>query len=304
MNRSRKFFLILLFFAMSPAFANLRAPWSINRYPAYSIPKVNELLVVLKEELVFHCDKVYKGDGDLSQLKEKKCQVEVVYFIQSNKNVTHTIDFVLPSEEPVSIYFNNSLLENTPSNIISLSDLEKEGYRLSDLCRYCNETINQLYSVPFISKFQTGINTIRIIYKQPLSASEFSYGYFQSSKWIHGFAYELWPLKGWKLDKDFQLKVKFTTEVGGFFQRMFNRKVLISCNGLDLRYSKNPNIPSKKNIESEKYDDFYKYNQNLNPQYNLTNSSKSYIENNKLVYELNLKEMFPDRLNCYFGDEK
>lgn len=289
---------------LNPVFANLRAPWSISRYPSYSLPFVSSQLIVLKEDLVFICDKTFEGDGDLSKIKEQSCNVEATYFIQSNTNVAHTLEFVLPSEKPVSIFVNDSSIENTNSKVLQLTDIEKEGYRLSDLCRYCDENINQLYTVPFSAKFQTGSNTIRVTYKQPLSTSEIGYGYFQSSKWMHSFGYELWPLKEWKLDANFEMKIKFTTEVGGVWDRLVKRKIVAACNGIDLRFKAKPNLPLKKSLGANGYDEFYTYNQNLNPKYNLSEFSKMSTENNRLVYELTLKEIFPDRLNCYFGHEK
>ena len=304
MIKSKLFFLFCLFVFYNPIFANLRAPWSVSRYPSYSLPFVSSQLLVLKEDLVFTCDKTFEGDGNISKIKEQSCDVEVTYFIQSNTNVAHTLEFVLTSEKPVSIFVNDSSIENTNSKVLQLTDIEKEGYRLSDLCRYCDEKINQLYTVPFVAKFQAGSNTIRVVYKQPLSISEIGYGYFQSSKWMHSFAYELWPLKDWKLDKNFEMKIKFTTEVGGVWDKLVKRKIVAGCNGIDLRFKTKPNLPLKKSLGANGYDEFYTYNQNLNPKYNLAEFSKVRTENDRLIYEINLKETFPDRLNCYFGHEK
>lgn len=62
------------------------------------------------------------------------------------------------------------------------------------------------------------------MYEQPLSVSEISHGYFQSSKWSNSFAYELWPLREWKLDSKFEMNIKFTTEVGNAWSRFWGKR--------------------------------------------------------------------------------
>jgi hypothetical protein len=214
------------------------------------------------------------------------------------------MEFILPSEKTVSVSVNDSSPEKVNPIFLKVSDLEKEGYRLSDLCKFCNETINKLYTVSFNSKFKMGVNIIRVEYEQPLAISESSYGYFRTSKWINGFAYDLWPLREWKLDPKFEMNVKFTTEAGNAWNRFFSQKLVAECRGMDLRFITRPGTPFKKEIGANGSNEYYKYNQNLHPFYNLNDSSKTYYENDKLIYELNLKEKFPDRLNCYFGHDR
>ena len=78
MIKSKLFFLFCLFVFYNPIFANLRAPWSVSRYPSYSLPFVSSQLLVLKEDLVFTCDKTFEGDGNISKIKEQSCDVEVL----------------------------------------------------------------------------------------------------------------------------------------------------------------------------------------------------------------------------------
>lgn len=295
-------FLLILFFTVNTAFANMRAPWVINRYPSYSITKTNGELSVLSEDLIFNCDRVYEGDGDLSKILEKKCNVEAVYKIESNVAVKLNFEFVLPSEKNIWASINHSNEEMVQAKKIKLSDLEKEGYRLSDLCRFCEAEVNSLYTATFSGNLNIGENEIRVKYEQPLSATEVSYGYFKKSKWSNGFSYELWPLKEWKFDSNFKIKIKFTTEVGGVFSRFFSDKIAADCRGLDLRFKKSP-TPFKKETDANGFNEYYNYNQNSNPYY-LFKNSKTYYEKDKLIYELTLTDKFPDRLQCFFGNEK
>ncbi len=296
-------FVICLLFSANAVFANLRAPWVVNRYPSYALSNPNTQLVVLKENLEFNCNKPYAGDGNLTKIMGQSCKVEVVYFIQSTADASYTLEFILPSDKLISTSVNDLHAEDSKPNLLNISDLEKEGYRLSDLCAFCETAINKLYTASFKAKFISGLNTIRIKYEQPLSVTEISHGYFQSSKWSNAFAYELWPLREWKLDSKFEMNIKFTTQVGSTWSRFFNTKITAECRGLELRFVKSPGSPFKKQMGSNGFDDYYKYNQNLNPNYTFTNG-KTYYDKDNLVYELSLKENFPDRLSCYFGHER
>ncbi len=298
------FFLICIILSANALLANLRAPWVVNRYPSYALAISNPSLIVLKENLEFKCDPVYEGDGDLSLIVNKNCKVEAVYFIQSTVNMNYPLEFILPSEKIVTTSVNDSASEIAKPILLTISDLEKEGYRLSDLCKFCEENINKLYAASFNANFIIGANTIRVQYEQPLAVTEISHGYFQSSKWSNSFAYELWPLREWKLDTNFEMNIKFTTKVGSAFSRFFGKKIKAECRGLDLRFVKMPSATFKKQSGENGFKNFYEYNQNLNPNYIFTSNSKNYYDKDNLVYELSLKEKFPDRLSCYFGHEK
>lgn len=302
-NMFRIKLLLLFIFTSSTLLANMRSPWVINRYPSYSLTKTNTELKVLKEDLNFYCDRVYEGDPNYESLLDKKCKVEVAYTIQSNKDAKLYFEFILPSEKDVFVSINNENENIAQTKAILVSDTEKEGYRLSDLCRFCEKTINSLYSASFSGKMTTGENIIKLRYDQPLAVSEISYGYFKSSKWSNSFSYELWPLKEWKLDPNFKITIKFSTEVGGYFERFYSEKISADCRGIDLRFSKIPSDPFKKEIGSNGFKEYYEYNQNLNPMYLLKDSKTSY-EKNRLVYELSFTDKFPDRLQCFFGKEK
>jgi hypothetical protein len=298
------FFLFFFILSTNAIFANLRAPWVVNRYPSYSLASSNPTLVVLKENLEFNCDPIYEGEGNLSRIVEKNCKVEAVYFIQSAADVSYPLEFILPSGKNVITTVNDLEPQTTKPTEITISDLEKEGYRLSDLCKFCEERINKLYTATFTAKFALGSNKIRVQYEQPLAITEVSHGYFQSSKWSNAFSYELWPLRDWKLDPKFEMKIKFTTKVGGAFSRLFGNKVKAECRGLDLRFVKTPSPTFKKQSGENGFKNFYEYNQNLNPYYIFTTESKTYYESENLIYELSLKDKFPDRLACYYGHDK
>lgn len=295
------FFLV---FSTNGVFANLRAPWVVNRYPSYSIASSNSSLIVLKETLDFKCDPIYEGDGNLSRIIEKNCKVEAIYFIESAADSSYPLEFILPSDKNVITSVNEMDSQTTKPLELTISDIEKEGYRLSDLCNFCEEKMNKLYNAKFTAKFVKGSNKIRVQYEQPLAITEISHGYFQSSKWSNSFSYELWPLKGWKLDPGFEMKIKFTTKVGGAVSRFFGKKVNAECRGIDLRFVKYPS-PTFKNQSGENgFKNFYEYNQNLNPYYTFTSDSKTYYETDNLIYELSLTDKFPDRLTCFYGHER
>lgn len=67
---------------------------------------------------------------------------------------------------------------------------------------------------------------------------------------------------------------------------------------------KSPSATFKSQSGENGFKAYYEYNQNLNPNYILSSGSKTYYESDNLVYELSLKEKFPDRLSCFFGQER
>jgi hypothetical protein len=290
-----------IFISTTYIWSNMRAPWMINRYPSYTIISKNKSLIVLKEDLNFNCDSLYEGKGELKKILEKKCDVTAVYWINSENEETYSFEFVLPSRKIVSVDINEDLSEKISPKPFNISDLEREGYRLSNLCQFCESEVNHLFTIQFNSKIHVGTNRIQVKYEQPLSISESSYGYFTSSKWFNGFDYELWPLHEWNIDPKFELKIKFTTEVGNAWTRFINKSLDVGCIGLDLAFDKYPGVPFQKEMGSNGVETYYKFSSDRSIKYN--NISKIHYEKNNLVYELVLDRKFPDRLNCYFGKE-
>lgn len=181
---------LIMMFTLSMAFctsayANLRAPANFYHAPSFSLnaPKAQGLIVE-KEKLDMDCDYGY-------------CNVQAVYFIQSNKSQKLAFEFVLPANTPVEANVQGTLCPTTVTKDNSQTWKSQDGF-FHGL---------PLYQAAFSGDVGIGKNTITIKYRQPLTILERSYGYFIHSRSIGQFTYQLAPLKEWTLADDFSLQV-------------------------------------------------------------------------------------------------
>ena len=214
------FSLLLLLPAALPA--NLRAPWQIQTFPAFSLLPGSKIggLTVLGETLEFQCGSLYEGEPDLDRLQKSACKVKAAYRISSERPADAGLEFVGPSAEGFTALVNGK--PSAPA--VSAIPMQKENaakYGSYPVCRFCSSEDVSLFAVRFRASLGAGENTIIVSYTQPLSSDEVSYGYFKDSRWAQGFDYELWPLKEWKLAPDFRMHVRITSPRPGFWARMF-----------------------------------------------------------------------------------
>jgi len=154
-------------------------------------------LTVTKEELKFNC-------------KNTLCNVTAVYFIQSQSILTEKLKFIAPlrgSKPLISISGRHIPIDKTEQLILNIQSQEKDHFQYQH--RYENR-------YAFTAKFQSGLNVLKVNYRQPMSmytASSFGVYPFLSRKYNHYFAYYLYPLKSWQLSPDFQLSIQVSAEM-------------------------------------------------------------------------------------------
>jgi hypothetical protein len=241
MNRIRLFSgLLLLLPAALPA--NLRAPWHIQPFSAFSLMPAGRVqgLTVLGETLEFNCQALFEGDADADKLRASACMVKAAYRFKSGSSANAALEFVGPSAEGLTVHVNGELTASAVSRI----EMERNAaarYAAYPACRHCASDEMPLYSAKFKAAFHSGENEIAISYTQPLSSREVSYGYFQTSKWEQGFEYELWPLKEWNLSPDFQMQVRIRSPKPGIMARLFGDNHPWNCSGVHL--GRRPPLP-------------------------------------------------------------
>lgn len=226
--------------------ANLRAPWQIQPFPAFSLMPGGPVpgLTVLGETLEFQCDSLYQEDPDPEKLLASSCRVKAAYRISSRGRAQAGLDFIGPSAQGMTVLVNGkpSVSEVTK---IPMTREAAARYGAYPVCRHCAGDEPTLYSAKFKASFETGENIVTVAYLQPLASNEISYGYFQSSKWAQGFDYELWPLKEWTLAPDFKLTVSISSPKPGLLGRLFKDPNPWKCSGVSL--GRRPPLPLSAN---------------------------------------------------------
>ena len=294
---------ILLYFfvltSLTTALANMRAPYTQERFPSYPLSSVSDQFIVKKETLNFACPQVFQNSSKSQKLTSLTCKVLATYEIQSNLSGKYELQFVSTSQQETTVTVNTEIpLKVTPQKFL-VKETDLEIYRLSNHCTFCKEP-NELFTVTFSTVFQKGTNHISIEYFQPVSSQESDYGYFKDGKWTHSFMYELWPLKEWKLADNFTMQLTFSTITGGVLERFWNKTVDASCSGIDLQYTEYPPSIAKKG--ERKLENYLKHNLSESGIDILKENSQSYHKEDKLIYEITLSKNFPDRLKCSYGN--
>lgn len=240
MNRVR---LLLVSFLLLPAAlpANLRAPWQIQPFPAFSLMPGSPVqgLTVLGETLDFQCDSLYEDDPDPEKLQAAACRVKAAYRISAKNRTQAGLEFIGPSAQGMTVLVNGKPSVSEVSKIPMPREAAAR-YAAYSVCRHCGREESFLYSAKFKASFEPGENIVAVVYLQPLASDEISYGYFQSSKWAQGFDYELWPLKEWTLAPDFQLRISISTPKPAWW-KLFAAKNPWTCSGVSL--GKRPPLP-------------------------------------------------------------
>lgn len=221
-----------------------RAVAYISPFPSFAIVSKAAGLIVTGETLVFECGHLYEGEPDAGRLQNSFCRVSAEYRVTSVQAVDAGFEFIGPSEDAVGIEINGKPAESKSSRLqLSRDDAARIG--IHPACRHCavpdDENSQPLFSVLFSGALIPGANVIRVTYKQPLASDEISYGYFQISLWAQGFSYELWPLREWKLDPAFKMKIEIRSARAGFFARLAGNQKEWQCRG--MIFSRRPSLP-------------------------------------------------------------
>ena len=113
---------------------------------------------------------------------------------------------------------------------------------------------------------------IQITYLQQLSALERDHGSFKKGRYVHRLQYELWPLKGWKLNPKFRLhlEVKLRRDAPSWWKRTFGTVTSMACG----KQGKGQPVTVRPKQQGA-----------------------------YLVLAARMGKQFPDRLTCRFGDK-
>ena len=127
--------LFLLFFssicAVTAVYANMRQRWQVDRYPSY-FPQSVPGTTVDSEDLNFMCDLAYEGDADWSEMQKRGCNVRALYAITTKIERGVALEFILPSEDPVTVFINGEKVK-VDSREIVMTDTTRRAYRLSEV---------------------------------------------------------------------------------------------------------------------------------------------------------------------------
>ena len=101
--------------------------------------------------------------------------------------------------------------------------------------RMVKEAAGRMYVTQFSASLQSENNTVRVTYQQPLSLREYDWGGFwnRNGRFLQSIAYELSPLKGWKLADDFQIRVELTASTSGLWKKLRGRSKTLVLYGSD-----------------------------------------------------------------------
>ncbi len=180
--------------------ANMRAPYHREYRSSSGLTRI-EGVTLLSEKISFEFDRYFTGNAGAVSGETNYCTVKAVYRVISDINSDTQFEFISPSAEAASAMVNNL------TSSVSVNELEKtpESSQESWAMFY-----RDLYSLKFSGNLKDGENTISVTYRQPLSVSEISYGYFRKSRWSTGAAYEFAPIKEWKRAGSFNAEVELS----------------------------------------------------------------------------------------------
>lgn len=233
-------FVLFVFISGGSVFANMRAPY-FQWYRSSQVLKIsgNEC-TVLSEKIVFECEVPAKGK--LSSVIDKtfRSRVEAEYAVQSDEKQNVRLDFILPSKTPLGISVNGLTVPCDPPVLIEEGG--EHGFHARD---------TTLYHAEFSAGLIKGVNSIKVMYSQPMNVNETEYGYFTKSRYSTWCEYELWPLKEWKRSKDFTLTITVrVADDTGLSKIVFGSDYSIAIRGTD---NDDNRLPSKSKPVFEKY---------------------------------------------------
>lgn len=249
--------LILSTLLAAPARANLRAPVEVHKSPSSTLYRTPGPLVVKGEDLSFVCSR-------------QACAVTAVYHVQASKAARLPLEFICPGKNTLTVRVGTSKL--APARITSVLLPATERKKVEAAMGGMARRRPGLHKARFVADLRQGKNRIIIRYQQQLSALERDYGYFKKGRYVHRLQYELWPLKGWKLDPKFllNLKVKLQRKAPSWWKRTFGTVTSLAC----VKQGKGRAITVKPRQQGA-----------------------------YLVLAARMGAGFPDRLTCRIGDE-
>jgi hypothetical protein len=165
----------------------------------------NAGITVLSEQLIFDCDPPFAGKIDMGAAATRFARITASYNILASEERDVSTSFILVDELPVHVTINDLNIPSDPP--LKIAQGVPRSFHTFDKSQY---------QASFRAHLKKGENTITIKYRQPLSVSEVSYGYFTKSKYLTYFFYEASPLREWILADDFHfdLSVSIPDDTG------------------------------------------------------------------------------------------
>lgn len=242
--------------ALGPSvLANLRAPVVIPASPSAALAAPSASLIVESEELGFVCG-------------SDSCQVSARYAVTSAGPATVRLEFILPTEGPVTATTNadRETVQVVPASPLQPEELQSLGA--------AERGAPGLFRAGFQSALRAGPNTVTIRYSQPLGAEEVGHGYAKKKgRMVQRFRYELWPLREWTRSAGFRVKLAVAIErpAPGWWERTLGKPRSVTC----LTSDTTAPVPAGR-LEQK---------------------------GGQLWYEAELGPSIPDRITCFIGDE-
>ncbi|MBE7437878.1 MAG: hypothetical protein HS115_05415 [Spirochaetales bacterium] len=204
------------------AWANLRPPQILNSHA--SRLEASWSGTVLSEELSFDCPAVHNGRArpDL----RLHCQARAIYSIDSKAAEDVRLRFLYSGGEKVH-WSIGSRQESSAGRNLPVKNPEGEN---AGNCNFCDESI-VLKEATIETPLPPGLLSIGVTYDQLLSLKEVGHGYGSSGRFEQSFAYEIWPIKGWKRSPDFAIKLSINVPPGKRWLGLGRRPVNLKCTG-------------------------------------------------------------------------
>ncbi|MBN1498619.1 MAG: hypothetical protein JW982_00555 [Spirochaetes bacterium] len=227
--------------------ANLRAPYIHSYKPSSALNSVSGLKV-LSENLRFEFSGFASGKINSVISSNYICRTYAVYNVESENIFSAEMEFISPSADSIEIKLNDATIP-FHTEIISQDDDDGNWRRI----------VKTLYSINFTGDFRKENNRIEVVYSQPVSIYETSYGYFRKSRYSSSVTYEFWPLKEWERDINFTAEITISVPYKwGISDYITGSDINLELNGL-FKDSTRKNIPfnginsHKKGILVKKY---------------------------------------------------
>lgn len=247
---------LLVALAVGPsASGNLRAPRVIPESPSSALAAPALPLTVEGESLRLVCG-------------ADSCLVTAQYEVRASAASRVELEFILPTGGDVTATTNS---DRDTVQVVPAAPLRPEELRALPP----HETrAAPLFRAGFESSLREGSNTLTVRYSQPLGAEEVDYGYLKKEgRMVQRLRYELWPLREWKRDPAFRVKLSVAIDrpAPGWWQRRFGNPRSVAC------------LASGEAADAI--------------------AGRLQQRGGQLWYEAELGPSIPDRITCFVGDE-
>ena len=296
MKKSLLIFLIVL--SLEPLYANMRGPKILPNPSGRSIVRSSERIEVKSESIVFRCPEFEKihSSGKPPLLE---CDVTISYHIQSDKDYKN-LELIFVSPESFDM---NLTAKDRKGNLTNFTFKEREILKLEtqqeENLQYSNENY-PIYETSFVGNILKDSVEIIVKYRQSLSLFEIGYGYFSTGYWRYEFTYYTYPIKDWKLSKDFfiDFRLEIMEQKPSLFSGLFEKDLNLYCGASEFgEYfsEQDTEFAIRKKIQSTR-----KFEPNPNSKSIDLNSGNFTFKEDRLILQSRINNFLPDVLKCSY----